>query len=264
MPQQQAGESGMFDINQLQDVAINAVCFFCSVLCMPVEIILRPKYGTRYFPPAVLFFAAVMMLFLPLISAATTAVTHMIPFMGAPPPQGMFDIGSLSKLFFLLSFIHSIRLYRRMIHMETEQFSWYEGPPLFFIQLIPGTKSFWFTRIAIEPALVFVTAMVLNTLFIFQSGLTHFLYLAALALAMKQFTHWYRSWELLRGILDSRNTGPLISKFIENTATEEDLSVIHLASFPKSTPPDLRKAAAVHVARIYGETVPQGDSNDTH
>jgi len=265
MPQPQPGESGPLNINNLQDVAINIVNLFCSIVCMPVEIILRPTYGTRYFPPAAVFLSAVLMLFLPLVLAATTAVTHMIPFMGAaPPPPGMFDIGSLSKLYFLLSFIHGFRLYRRMVHMEKEQFSWYEGPPLPFMQLIPFSKSFWVTRIVIEPVLVFVIASVANSFYIFQDGLTNYLHLAALALAMKQFTHWYRSWQLLRDILDSRNTGPLIGKFLDNSATEEELAPIHLASFPKNTPPDLRKAAAVHIARAYGEPVSQGENHATH
>ena len=265
MPQAQPGESGLLNINNLQDTAMNVVNLFCSVICMPVEIILRPTYGTRYFPPAVVFLSAVLMLFLPLLSAASTAVTHMIPFMGAAqPPSGMFDIGSLSKLFFLLSFIHGIRLYRLMIHMEKEKISSYEGPPLPFIPLIPGSQVFFLTRIFIEPVLVFVTATVANSFFIFQDGLTNYLHLAALALAMKQFAHWYRSFQLLRDILDARNTGPLIGKFLDNSATEEELAPIHLASFPKNTPSELRKAAAIHIARAYGEPVSQGENHAAH
>ena len=263
MQDNSAGESGL-TLNNAQDVAINALHFFCSILCMPVEIVLRPTYGTRYFPPANVFLSTVLMLFLPLLSTAATAVSHLVPFVGGPPPSGLFDITSFSKLYFLLSFVHGFRLYRRMFKPLTEEFSWYEGPPLPFIQLIPGSQSFWRTRILIEPGLLFATATLLGSFYIFQPGLTRYLQLAALALAMKQFAHWFRSWQMLRDILDSRNSGPLISKFIDDTATEEDLSVIHLAAFPKDTPPELRKAAAVHVARAYGQPIPEGESHETH
>jgi integrase len=37
-------------INQLQNIAMNIVEVFCSIICLPVEIILRPQYGTRYYP----------------------------------------------------------------------------------------------------------------------------------------------------------------------------------------------------------------------
>jgi hypothetical protein len=205
--------------------------------------------GIEYYPPGVVFLSTLLMLFLPLFSMGIS----MIPFIGGHPPPGLFDLGSLSKLFFLLSFVHGIRIYRLMAHPEREEFSWYEGPPLFFIKLIPGSKSFWVTRLVIEPVFVFVTASVLGGLFIFQSGLVTFLHVSAIALAFKQFTVWYRTWEMLRDILDSRNAAPLFSKVVENTATDEDRSVIYLASLQRNASPDLKKSAAEQVATAYGQ-----------
>jgi len=38
------------NINQLQNYAMNFVETVCSIFTMPIEIILRPQYGTWYFP----------------------------------------------------------------------------------------------------------------------------------------------------------------------------------------------------------------------
>lgn len=248
-------EEGNLSIHNLQDVGINILHLVCSVICMPVELVIRPFSGSRYYQPGVVFLSTILMLFLPIFSMGIS----MIPFIGGRPPAGLFDIGSLSKLFFLLSFVHGIRIYRLMAHPEREEFSWYEGPPLFFIKLIPGSKSFWVTRMLIEPVLVFLTASVLSGLFIFQSGLATYLHVAAVALAFKQFTVWYRTWEMLRDILDSRNAGPLFSKLVENTATDEDRSVIYLASLQKNASPDLKKSAADQISTAYR----QGATNAT-
>jgi len=251
MSMSQAGESGPMNITQLQNFAINAVETFCSVISMPVEQILRPWYGTRYFSVPVFFLSAVLMIVLPAFSAVATGVAQMVPFVHVMAPAGLFDIGSLSKLFFLLSFLHGIRLYRRMVHMELEELSHFEGAPLPFIHLVPGSRSFWITRIAIEPALLFIAATLLANFYIIQPGLSAYLHFAALTLAMKNFIGWYRAWEFLRDTLDARNAGPLIAKLLENTATESDLARIHLASFPKNIAPELRQAAAVHIAHSF-------------
>jgi len=254
-----AQQSGAMNIDQLQEVAMNVVQNFCAIIAMPVEIIIRPHYGTRYYPVPVTFFACVLMILMPLFSAMATGIVNMIPFSHARAPIGLFGIGSLSQLFFLLLLIHGIRLYRRMMDMSREENSRFEGPPLPFFQLIPGTQSFWRTRIVIEPALVFIVATVLGRFFIFQSGLVTYLQIAALMLTMKSFIAWFWQWEFIRGIIDTRFAGPIIARLVENRATEEDLATVHLASFPKDLSPDLREAAVSHIARAYA--VPTESSN---
>ena len=59
---------------------------------------------------------------LPVFSAFTTSITQMIPFTHFRRPVGLFGIGSLTgSRTLLLSVIHSVRLYRRMLHMELEE-----------------------------------------------------------------------------------------------------------------------------------------------
>lgn len=68
---------------------------------------------------------------------------------------------------------------------------------------------------------------------------------------MKNFIAWFRAWEYIRRLLDMRINGPVIAKLVENQAAEEELAPMHLASFPKNIDPEIRKAAAMQIARAY-------------
>ena len=112
------------DINQWQNMMMMLVYNVCSIGSTPIEMALRPLYGSRYVPPFIQFLSAIMMIVLPVFQG----LFRMIPFVGGQPGPGLFDIGTFTNLFFLGSFIHGFRIWRRMIHPESEQFSWYEGP----------------------------------------------------------------------------------------------------------------------------------------
>jgi hypothetical protein len=253
-------QESSLNVSQLHRYAMDVVEAVCGIFTMPIEIILRPQYGTRYFPVPIFFFSSVLMALLPLFSSAADGLTHIVSLGAARPSGGVFGVGSLSSLYFFLTFLHAFRLWRRMIYMQLEDISEYEGPPLPFFNLIPGSRSFWFTRIVIEPVFVFITATLLEGARIFQPGLAMYLRLAALMLIMKNFIGWYRAWEYIRKILDTRFIGPVIAKLVENKATEADLAPIHLASLPKNLAPDLRQAAASHIARAFSTEKPQNSS----
>jgi hypothetical protein len=88
---------------------------------------------------------------------------------------------------------------------------------------------------------------------------------AAFMLAMKQYVAWYMQWQFLRGLMDMRNAGPIIAKLVDNTATEDELATIHMASIPKDIPDDLRRDTAAHIARAFSSELanePQGEHND--
>jgi hypothetical protein len=263
-----AQEKSSMNIDALQETAINAVELFCGIISRPVELVLRPWHGTRYFQPTVIFCSTMLMILIPAFSTALTGIGSMIPFTRFVPPPGMFGMGSFATLYFALSFLHGIRIYRRMVHMELEEQSEYEGGPLPFIHLIPGAKSFWLTRILIEPALLFIAATLLQDIYVIQSGLSSYLHFAALTLAMKGFVGWYRSWEFLRKILDARNAGPIIAKLIDDQATQDDLARIHLASFPRDIEPEVRQTVANFIARAFSTTTDnsnaKGESHDAH
>jgi hypothetical protein len=253
-PEAEARNPGL---GQVQNIAVNVVDAVCSTVSRPIELILRPWHGTRYFSLPIVFLSTTLMIFLPVLSVVTEEVQQVLPFTHYHAPIGLFGIGSLSKLYFLLSFIHQIRLWRLMVHMEKEKVSTFEGPPLFFFQLLPRSSSLWITRIVLEPAVVLIAATILGRLFIFQSGLTHYLQISALMLAMKQLIEWSRAWEYLRILMDSLNLAPIIASLVENRATQEDLAQAHLASFPSNISPGMRRSAAEHYARFIVVDIPQ-------
>jgi hypothetical protein len=233
------------DINRLQDMAVNVVYNVCGIITMPVEMVLRPHYGSRYFPPMMMLFSIIMMLLLPFLASFSDG--GMLSFLPHPAPVGLFGIGSFTKWFFIGLFVHGIRIWRRMIHMDREQNSQFEGPALFIFNLLPG--SFWKVRILYEPLFLYLLSKVLPNFYILQPSAAHYLTIAALALAMKQYTAWFMQWQFLRGLMDMRNSGPIIAKFVDNTATEDDLATIHLASLPRDIPEDVRRDTAAHIAR---------------
>jgi hypothetical protein len=242
-------QQSTMNIDQLQDMMLNVVYNVCSIVTTPVEMALRPLYGSRYFSPVTMFFTAVMMMLLPLFSEMATGLAHMIPFAHVRGPVGMFGIATLSKLYFYGSFIHGLRIWRRILHMEMEECSTYEGPALPIFIILPG--SWWMVRIIYEPVFVFTLALVLQNFFILQSSAAHYLMLAAMMLAMKQYVAWYKQWQFLRDLMDMRFAGPRIARLVENRASEDDLAQTHLASFPKNLPDDVRRAAASHIARVF-------------
>lgn len=233
------------------DMAMNFVEGCCSVITRPVELIIRPLHGSRYFSPAVATISSAMMLVLPIFTSLATAAISMIPFTHMAMPVGLFSFAAFAKFYFLLSILQGARIAYLMLHPEQEEISWFEGPPLPFFHLLPKGDNFWFTRIALEPAFVFIAAMTLGHFYIFQSGLVAFFQFSAFALAMKNFIGFYRAWEYIRNILDTRNAGPIIAKMSMGTASQADLAPIHMASFPKNVSEDIRKSAVSHLARAY-------------
>jgi hypothetical protein len=191
---------------------------------------------------------------LPAFSAFATGAARMIHLGGTAPPDALFDIGSLSKLYFLLSFAHGVRIWRRVIHPETEEHSQFEGPPLPLFRLIPKGSSFWFCRLILEPVAVFIAATVLTNAFVFSSGLNTYLHIAALCLLMKNFCAWYREWEYLREMLDMKNAAPLVAKLINDQASDSELSQIHVARLPKNIAPEFRESVVSRIADKFSLT----------
>ena len=65
LPQTQTQQPPPMSLEQYQKTAVNMIENVCGIICMPIELFLRPFYGTRYFPLAVSFFSMILMVFLP-------------------------------------------------------------------------------------------------------------------------------------------------------------------------------------------------------
>lgn len=238
-------------IDQLQDRALNIIYNGASLFTMPLEMMLRPWYGSLYFSAANQFFTAILLVILSAFWTVTLTIGQMIPFVHFRGPVGIYGIGSLTEFFFLAGIVHGIRIWRRMIHPETEDIATFEGSPLPIFGWLPNGGSHWFVRIVYEPALVFALSIVLSTMFIIQSPLMLYLQIAAILLAMKSYVAWFKHWLFIRGLMDIANAAPIIARIVNNTASNEDMARVHLASLPKNLPPEVRKATIAHVARSY-------------
>ena len=136
-----------------------------------MELIVRPWHGTRYFPLPVIFFHAHDAL-MPLFSAVTHGRFSWCRFMTSPPPWGSSASAPLKALFPAFA-IHGVRLYRRMLNMELRKSQQIRGPcPALLLRSAQKETPSGSTRIVLEPAFVFIAAKVLESIFIFQSGLT--------------------------------------------------------------------------------------------
>ena len=246
---------GALNYNQMVDSGANLIRVFLSTFTMPVEYISRPFFGSQYFPQTASFFSAIVMLALPPIAGAATKVP--LIFIAArmePPPQAVFTLGSLSKLFFLLLFIHGFRTAWLKWDLSREEHSEFEGPALWPISLLEGENTFWICRIIAEPLAVVALALFMRRIMVFDGALSNFLIFASLCLAMKQYLTWHGAWAFMRRTLDAKYAGPIIAKLLDDKASSKDLQKLHLVSFPKNTPPDLRRAAVEHLVRVVSQS----------
>lgn len=250
MPNQPAAP-GPLSAASMQQRQLEGMDFILSVASRPTEMLLRPFHGTLYYKLPVVVLSTAMMLVIPAVIAGVNAIAGIIPFFHVTPPVGMFGIGTFSEIYFAASLIHSVRLWRRMTHMNTEDISDFEGPALPIFQYIPWCRSFHMTRIVFEPLFVFLLAIVLKDNFIIQGNLAIFLELSALVLFLKSTTTYFQGFVALRMLLDAKNKARILAKFAQNTATPEEQAKVNIASFPKDVSPELRAEAIASIARAY-------------
>jgi hypothetical protein len=237
-----------------------------STATMPLEMILRPFYGSQYFPPAVHLFSALMMLILPMLAATFTSMPMLFiaARMQPPAPQTLFTLASFSKLFFVLLIAHGLRTSWLKWDLSREEHSEFEGPALLPIRLLPWGNSFWKCRILIEPSVTIALAIFMRRIMVFDAWLSNFLIFASMCLVLKQYMAWHQAWVFLRRTLDAKYAGPIIATLLDDKASSKDLEKIHLVSFPKNTPPDLRRAAVEHLVRVVSHsdypTTPGGNN----
>ncbi|MGA7234650.1 MAG: hypothetical protein WBY44_03150 [Bryobacteraceae bacterium] len=238
-------------VEQYLDTSLNIAYNVASIFTMPVEIFIRPHFGSQYFFALNPFLSGIMLSLIAAFTTVAVGVGQMIPFVHFGPPMGVFGLGNMLAIFFLANIVHGLRLWRRMIHMELEDISTREGPPLPFFKLVPKGDSHFVCRIFFEPIFVWMCASVLSTLLIIQTPLTIYLQIAALCLAMKAYISWYKNWSYIRQLMDVANAAPIIAKILNNTATDDEREKVHLATLPKNLPPEIREATMAHIARAY-------------
>jgi len=263
------GASEELRVEHLQTNAMEFVYAVCSIVSQPVEILLRPWYGTRYFEVPITFFSSAMMLLLPAIMSLFMNFMQMIPLLQVPHPVGMFSLGDYAKLYFLASAVQGVRLWRRMIDPSRERHSRFEGAPLPFFGILPKGTQFWWTRLLWEPAFVLLASVVLQDLFIAQPSLALYLRLAGLALFMKGFISWFRCFEFTRDGLDAAAGGESLNDFIASAGTGRNAEQFYTAGRPRNLDAATRQGLAQKIARANSsdnrnaQIQPKENSNET-
>lgn len=255
---QQRQQSAPRNIPQLQEQATSFIFGFCSIFTLLLEMLLRPAYGSQYFSSVNHFLTFIVLL---VFSAFSEIPSYLpaLPFLRYTPPPGLYGIGSLFELFVIISFIHGCRTWRRMVRPEAELNSYYVGPPLPFFRFLPFT--WWTTRIIGEPLFVIAVAIVLRNLFILTPSATNFLIFSAICLAMKSHIMWFSYWQFKRNLLDSQNLRLIIARITNNTATEEERTIVNMAMLPTDISEDLRAGTADSTVRPAQQT-PKEQTND--
>lgn len=242
------------NIYTLQQKASDAIYIVCGAISLPIEFVLRPHYGSQYVSPIQLALASLMMLMLPVIFDLSTYVP--LPLFAShltTPP-----LITLTKYFFIGAFLHCIRVWWRMLHMASEKNARFEGDPLPIFKLFPKS-SFYMIRIIWEPLTVFLVASTLHKMGYIQHAAIY-LEVAAFALMMKSFVAWHYVWNYMRDLMNLQHAAPIIARAVENNATGSEMASINLASFPKDAPPEMKRAAAIHIARtLYPNQNSEGE-----
>jgi hypothetical protein len=251
-------QNGNYSIQQLQELGLNLTSMFCGIWTLPLESALRPWYGTRYFDPLVSMGACILMLMLPLVAEIPDMVRSIIPFsrMHYTGISAVMGLGGIAELFFLGTFIHSLRLWRRMVHPERELHSEFVGPSVIpFFRLLPKGKSFYFVRIVYEPLFLVTSAIVLSDFHILTLGAARYVFFSGILLSVKNSIDWWRAWLFIRILLDAKFAAPIVAGMAEGKATDDELASINMASFPKNLPAEIKTAAIAHVgATLSPET----------
>jgi hypothetical protein len=103
---------------------------------------------------------------------------------------------------------------------------------------------------------VLVCSIALEDLFIIQHPLGLYLRVAAFALMVKSFISWYGYWEFKRIQMDIGNTAPALAELMNNKSSPEDAKP-NFASLPRNIDPEIRRAAASRIARMFTPEKPQ-------
>jgi hypothetical protein len=233
-PNQAHGQTMPYDPLMLVILLLKVARWIANCISLPIEYLLRLKYGTIYFDPIA---PGVSLALMTVLSAFDTD----IGFSGYEAPEThLIRLTHLTLLLYFGGAIHNIRILRMMQHPEREAYGASEGPPWPLFRLLPRGQYFWPVRIVWEPLTVIVSALVLAGLHLMSHVAMLYLVVAGVALFAKLGLTWYINFVKIRQQMDAAHAAPFVAKFIMGTASEETLAPLHLAGIPKNLSPEIR------------------------
>jgi hypothetical protein len=229
----------------MTNVMLNLTYQFTSVLTVPIEMCLRPRFGSQYFSPIVV---AIAVLLFQGVTGATALYQALQGYSSAPIGMGILTVALWGGCIY-----HAIRIRRLILDMDREGDSEEEGSALFIFTLLPRGDRWTWVRCFWEPlavigfsALVYVT----GTLTPFTAA---YLALCGVALFLKNYAKWYQSWRWIRGIRDKEYRAGIIARIALGEAPTQTIGHCVLAALPESSGPKERTAIAAHFSGLTPE-----------
>jgi len=223
------------DPNQATRIALQFVKGFSDMLSLLIQLFLRPNFGSRYIHPFVGILAGLGNNMLFTFGVVKHVTTH---------SRGLIGVSTLVVLFWLATIFHTRRIFRRVMHPETEADSEEDGGSWF--RHASWTRS----RILYEPLSVFLAAIVFYALHITDLFASIYLAVMAIALAMKSSILWFEAWSVIRDLMDKQHRMPILESISQGKPAPETIGGFVLAGIPPSTSAKDRAAIAGKMAGL--------------
>lgn len=213
-----------------------------AIIAMPIELAMRPRFGTMYFHPVTAALGCLLMQLITAFGLAAQPAARAAAG-GHSAPIGM---GVVYLLFCVACLVHTPRLWRRAMHMELEEDAEDEGPALPFFRLLP-MAGWGMTRIVYEPLSIVLAGIVGYALGLIEPFVLAYLLLVSAALAWKNAIRWYEVWRVIREILNNQSRGRTLQTFVKGKASPATVGPFVLAAAAAASPA-LRRTIATSIA----------------
>ena len=222
-----------------------------GIVTMPIEMWLRPWFGTTYFHPITGGLAWIgIQLLAALAVIGRPAHSH--------APIGM---GVLVMLFWFTWLAHSPRIWRRIHNMDLEDDSDDEGEALPIFRPLPyyGWGS---TRIVYEPLLVALSGALLAGVGLAEPSVGLYLLIVAFALLLKNIIRWYDVFRMLRELRNIRFRAQLLQQTMTGRALQTTIAPPVMVA--TGVPSAVIAKMAVDIAGLSPEDAALLSTRDTH
>jgi hypothetical protein len=192
----------------------------CNGYCLFLEMIVRPRFGTRYFLLMSFVWSWVSMQLWVIVSWGIRILRIVVP--GVTVAKQPFDMGSVLLAFYVLFIIHVVRLIPLMLHIEREKDSEMENEGWALLRLLPRGRSWAMQRIVYEPVICLAAAIGLFNADVLGLVGTAYLILGSVCLSLKAAMIYWQGWEYIRIGRDAVARAKLIRSFGENPSSAPD------------------------------------------
>lgn len=186
----------------------------CNGFCLPLEMVLRPRYGTRYFLLTSYAWSWGVMQSWLALSWVIRIFRALAP--GIPAETRPVDMGTVLLIFYALFVYHVIRLRRLVVNMNLEKDSEMENSGWKLLRYLPSGKLWTRQRMVYEPVICAAMTIGLYRAEILAFPATAFLLIGSISLSLKATMIYWQGWEFVRGGRDAMARTSVMRAFGKN------------------------------------------------